>query len=51
MEEPYHFLKVSEIREFSGSPVVRTQHLHCGGPGSIPGWGTKIQQAAQRGQK
>ena len=21
------------------------------GPGSIPGWGTKIPQAAQRGQK
>ena len=37
--------------EFPGSPVVRTRHFHCWGPGSIPGWGTKIPQAAQSGQK
>ena len=28
--------------EFSGSPVVRTQWFHCWGPGSMPGWETKI---------
>ena len=37
--------------EFPGGPVVRIWHLHCGGLGSIPGWGTKIPQATQRGQK
>ena len=33
-------------REFPGSPVVRTRCFHCQGPGSIPGQGTKILQAA-----
>ena len=37
--------------EFPGSPVVRTQRVHCWGPGSIPGQGTKIPQAAWHGQK
>ena len=32
------------------SPVVRTSP-HCWGPGSIFGWGTKILQAVQGGQK
>ena len=32
--------------EFTGSPVVRTQHFHCHGPGLISDWGTKIPQAA-----
>ena len=32
--------------EFPGSPVVRTQHFHCQGLGSISGWGTKVPQAA-----
>ena len=27
--------------EFLGGSVVRTQHFHCCGPGSIPGRGTK----------
>ena len=27
--------------------MVRTPHSHCQGPGSIPGRGTKIPQAAQ----
>ena len=31
--------------EFPGSPVVRTQHFHCRGPGSILGQGIKILQA------
>ena len=31
--------------------MVRTQRLHCGGPGSIPGQGTKITQAMRRGPK
>ena len=38
-------------QEFPGSPVVRIQCFHCWGPGSIPGQGTKILQAAQLGQK
>ena len=37
--------------EFPGGPVVRTWRFHCRGPGSIPGQGTKIQQATQHGQK
>ena len=37
--------------KFPGSPVVRIQCFHCWGPGSIPGQGTKILQAAQLGQK
>ena len=36
-----------QLREFAGSLVVRTQHSYCQGPGSIPGQGTKIPQAAQ----
>ena len=36
---------------FSGSPVIRTQHFHCWGPGSIPSRGTKISHAAQHSQK
>ena len=31
--------------------MVRTLHFHCGGLGSIPGWGTKIPQAKRHGQK
>ena len=31
--------------EFPGGPVVRTQHFHCPGSGSIPGRGTKIPKA------
>ena len=31
--------------------MVRTGQFHCRGPGSIPGWGTKIPQAEQYGQK
>ena len=30
--------------EFLGSPVVKTWCLHCWGPGSVPGQGTKIPQ-------
>ena len=38
-------------REFPGGPVVRTLCLFTvEGAGSIPGWGTKILQAARRGQ-
>ena len=36
---------------FPGSPVVRTRRFHCHGPGSIPGQGTKITQAAQHSQR
>ena len=38
-------------REFPGGPVVRTRCFQCNGPGSIPGRGTKIPQAMQRGPK
>ena len=31
--------------------MVRTWHFHFWGLGSIPGWGTKIPQAMQCGQK
>ena len=36
--------------EFPGGPVARTWCFHCWGPGSIPGWGTKILQAVWLGQ-
>ena len=36
--------------EFPGGPVARTLHVHCWGPGSVPGWGTKIPQATQQSQ-
>ena len=41
----------NENREFPGGPGVRTQHFYYQGPGSIPGWRTKILQAAWQGQK
>ena len=44
-------LSKNVMREFPGSPVVRTQCFHCQGPGSIPDRGTKILQAVQCGQK
>ena len=37
--------------EFPGGLGVRIPDFHCHGLGSIPGRGTKILQAAQRGQK
>ena len=33
--------------KFPGSPVVRTSHFHCQGPGFNLGQGTKIPQAAR----
>ena len=36
---------------FSGNPVARTLHFTAMGPGSIPGQGTKLQQATRYGQK
>ena len=35
------------VKEFPGSPVVRTHGFHCQGPGSIPGQRTKIPQIVQ----
>jgi len=35
------------FKEFPGSPLDRTLCPHCCSPGLIPGWGTKILQAAQ----
>ena len=40
-----------QLGEFPGGPVVRTRLFHCRGPHLIPGPGSKIPQAAQRGQK
>ena len=40
--------KIRSEGELPGGPVVRTQHFHCRGPGSIPGRRTKILQATQR---
>ena len=40
-----------KYRDLSGGLVVSTQHCHCQGLGSIPGWGTKILQASQCGQE
>ena len=37
--------------EFPSGPVAKTWHFHCGGLGSIPGWGTKILQAVWHSQK
>lgn len=31
--------------------MIRTPHFHCRGEGSIPGWGTKILEGGQHGQK
>ena len=50
-EVPINYFKSKEFREFPGGPVVRTRSFHCWGPGSIPGQGTKIPQAAQCGQE
>ena len=38
-------------REFPGGPVVKIWSYHYKGLGSVPGWGTKISQAAQQGRK
>ena len=43
--QEYVVIKSTDSREFPGSPVVRTLHFHCEGPGSIPGRGTKILQS------
>ena len=37
--------------KFLGGPGVKILCFHCWGPGSIPGWGTKIPQAMWCGQK
>ena len=44
-------IRTEKVCEFSGSPVVRTQHLHYWGPHLKPGWGTKMPQDSQCGQK
>ena len=32
-------------RDVPGSPVAKTPSFNAGGPGLIPGWGTKIPHA------
>ena len=34
--------RYTHLWEFPSGLVVRTRHFHSCGPGSIPGWGTKI---------
>ena len=43
-------LKKHNDEECFGGPMVRTQPFHCQGLGSVPGQGTKIQQAIWCGQ-
>ena len=40
---------MSQFRDFSGGPVVKTHILSTGGTGLISGQGTKIPHAAQYG--
>ena len=40
--------QVVSRRDFPGSPVANTLHPSAGGPGSIPGQGTKIPHAAAK---
>ena len=49
-------IRKKEKNELQGINSLAVQRLGlctstAGGPGSIPGWGTKIPQAARRGQK
>ena len=39
------------FRGFPGGPVVRTWHFHHWGLDSVPGWETKIPQAACAAKK
>ena len=41
--------EISQIWEFPGGLMVRIQHFHCCGPGSIPGLGTEIPHQAAVG--
>ena len=43
-------LKYDTNGEFPGGPAVLGAFTAVG-PGSVPGWGTKIPQATQHGQK
>ena len=43
--------KLDEAREIPCDPVVRTQHFHSQGLGSVLGQGIKILQAVGHGQK
>ena len=43
--------KIYKIRDFPGSPVVRTLASTAGGTGLISGGGSKISHVAQNGWK
>ena len=45
------FKFIRKGQDFPGGRVVRTLCFHCRGPGSVPGWGTKILEAAQPKKK
>ena len=49
-ESENRYKKIGE-REFPGGLVVRTQHFHCHGPGSIADQGTEILQVTCRSQE
>lgn len=42
---------ILNCQELPGGPVVKTEHFHCHGQGSIPGRGTNILKAVRCGQK
>ena len=46
----FHCIK-NWVKEFPGSPGVRTHGFHCQGPGSVPGQITKIPEVVRYGQK
>ena len=48
--KPFLMSKMEQMREFPGCLVVRILHFHCHCPGSMPGLGTKILQAARHSQ-
>ena len=39
-------IKMWLLQDFTGNPVASTPHFQCRGAGLIPGWGTKISDAA-----
>ena len=45
--KPVH-RKITHLCEFPGSSGVRTQHMHCCSPDSIPDQGSKSQQDTWR---
>ena len=51
IQKPNKALYQVRLWEFPDISLVRTLCFHCRGLALIPGWGTKIPQAAQHGKK